>query len=120
MQFMGSGLGGSFAWLFQRVSGVALVVILFLHFILIHFLTDGAITYEKVAWRLSSPYYKAWELLFLTLGLIHAMNGVKLVIDDYVHNEGWRTILTSLNWVVTLLFFLFGTITVITFTYQPS
>jgi succinate dehydrogenase / fumarate reductase membrane anchor subunit len=50
--------------------------------------------------------------------LYHAMNGIKLVIDDYVHAEGWRTLLTSLNWLVTLAFFLFGSITILTFTYQ--
>jgi len=118
MRFMGSGRSGAFEWLFQRVSGVALVVILFLHFILIHYVGDGPVSYEKVAYRLASPYYKAWEMLFLVLGLYHAMNGVKLVIDDYVHREGWRVILTSLNWLVTLAFLLFGSITILTFTYQ--
>jgi succinate dehydrogenase / fumarate reductase membrane anchor subunit len=118
MRFMGSGRSGAFEWLFQRVSGVALVVILFLHFVLIHYTGDGPVTYEKVAFRLASPYYKAWEMLFLSLGLYHAMNGIKLVIDDYVHAEGWRTLLTSLNWLVTLAFFLFGSITILTFTYQ--
>jgi succinate dehydrogenase hydrophobic membrane anchor protein len=120
MQFMGSGRSGTFAWLFQRVSGAALVVILFAHFILIHYMSDGAITYEKVAWRLASPYYKAWELIFLLLGLYHSMNGIKLVVDDYLHHQGWRTFITGLNWVVHVFFFLFGAVTVLTFTYQAS
>lgn len=118
MRFMGSGRSGTFEWFFQRVSGVALAMILLVHFVLLHYVSTGPVSYQSVAYRLSSPYYKAWELLFLVLGLYHAMNGIKLVIDDYVHAEGWRTFLTGLNWVVTLGFFLFGSITVLTFTYQ--
>ncbi len=120
MQYMGSGRGGTFEWLFQRVSGVALLVILFVHFILMHYLGDGAVTYDKVAPRLASPYYKAWELLFLSLALYHAMNGVKLLIDDYVHRPGWRMVLTSANWVAALALLIFGAITILTFSYIPA
>ena len=119
MRFFGSGRSGTFDWLFQRVSGVALVVLLGIHFILIHYTGElGPVTYEKVAFRLADPMYKAMQLLFLLLGLYHAMNGIKLVIDDYVHARGWRVFLTSLNWVVTLFFLIFGAITVLTFQYQ--
>jgi len=121
MRFMGSGRSGTFEWLFQRVSGVALAVILLVHFTLLHYLGgEGPVTYDKVAGRLASPYYKAWELLFLVLALYHAMNGIKLVIDDYVHHEGWRIALTALNWLVCLGLLLFGAITVLTFTYQAA
>jgi succinate dehydrogenase hydrophobic membrane anchor protein len=119
VRYLGSGRSGAFEWLFQRVSGVALAVILGLHFILLHYTGGGNITYESVAPRLASPLYKGLQLTFLVLGLVHAMNGVKLVIDDYVHREGWRIVLTSLNWVVSLSFFLFGAVTVLTFTVKP-
>ena len=118
MKYMGSGKSGAFEWLFQRVSGAALAVILLLHFALMQYVGDGPVTYAKVAYRLASPYYKAWELLFLVLALYHAMNGVKLLIDDYVSAPGWRIFLTSLNWIATLAFLIFGAITVLTFTYQ--
>jgi len=118
MRYLGSGGSGAFEWLFQRVSGAALVVMLLLHFFLMHYLESGPVTYDKVAHRLASPYYKGWELLFLVLALYHAMNGVKLLIDDYVHAQGLRIFLTGLNWVVTLGLGLFGAVTVLTFTYQ--
>ena len=119
MRFFGSGRTGTFDWLFQRVSGVALVLLLGIHFILMHYTGDaGPVTYEKVAFRLANPYYKAMQLMFLLLGLYHAMNGIKMLIDDYVHAKNWRVFLTSLNWVVCLFFLLFGAITVLTFQYQ--
>lgn len=121
MRYLGSGRGGTFEWLFQRVSGVALVVLLGLHFILIHYTGEaGPVTYDKVAPRLAEPLYKAWELLFLVLALYHAMNGVKLVIDDYVHGSVLRSCLLGLSWVVTLALLIFGALTIITFSYQPG
>ncbi len=119
MGYLGPGRSGAFEWLFQRVSGVVLLVILGLHFILLHYTGGGPVTYEAVAPRLADPYYKGLQLLFLVLGLYHAMNGIKLVIDDYVHREGWRILLTSLNWVVCLAFGLFGAVTVLTFQVRP-
>lgn len=119
MRYMGSGRSGAFQWLFQRVSGVALVILLGLHFLIIHYWSWGPVSYDKVAPRLISPYYKAWEILFLALAVYHAMNGVKLVIDDYVHHPVWRIVLTSLNWLLWLATLIFGVLTVVTFTYQP-
>jgi succinate dehydrogenase / fumarate reductase membrane anchor subunit len=118
MRFMGSGRSGAFEWLAQRVTGVALVVILAVHFILLHYTGGGPVTYDTVAPRLADPYYKALQLLFLVMGLYHAMNGVKLLIDDYVHAPGWRAFFTGLNWVLAIAFLIFGAITVLTFEYQ--
>ena len=120
MQYLGSGRSGSLAWLGQRVTGVALVLILGVHFILLHFSGSGPISYDTVAPRLADPYYKAFQLLFLCLALYHAMNGLKLVIDDYVKRDGLRLLVTGGLWVLCLGFFLFGAVTILTFTYQPG
>jgi succinate dehydrogenase / fumarate reductase membrane anchor subunit len=48
------------------------------------------------------------------------MTGIKLFMDDYIHNPGWRTFLTGALWVATLGFGLFGAVTVLTFTYQGA
>lgn len=118
MKYLGSSRSGGFEWLFQRVTGVALVVILAVHFIVLHYTTGGPVTYDAVAPRLANPYYKALQMLFLVLGLYHAMNGLKLLIDDYIHAPGWRAFWTGLNWVAALAFFIFGAITILTFRYQ--
>ena len=49
MKFLGSGHSGTFQWLFQRVSGVTLAVLLGLHFILLHYSGSGTVSYETVA-----------------------------------------------------------------------
>ena len=119
MRYMGSGRSGAFEWVFQRISGVALVVLLGLHFVLLHYTGEaGPITYDRVAPRLASPIYKGWEMLFLALALYHAMTGIRMQIDDYVHGDGLRTFLVGATWVVCLGFFFFGAITILTFQYQ--
>ncbi len=119
MGYMGSGRSGTFEWLFQRVSGVALLIILAIHFVLLHYTGDGPVTYQKVAPRLANPAYKAMDLLFLVLALYHGMTGVKLVIDDYLHHKGLRLLAVGLLWVVCLGFLIFGAITILTFTVRP-
>jgi succinate dehydrogenase hydrophobic anchor subunit len=39
------------------------------------------------------------------------MNGLRIVVDDYVHSIGWRLSIQSLLAIVTLAFFFLGTIT---------
>ena len=115
MRYLGPGRTGAFEWLFQRVTGVALVIMLGVHFVIMHYMGSGPVTYEKVAPRLASGAYKAWELMFLALAGWHAMNGLKLIIDDYVHSEGWRSLLTGANWLLMLAVFIFGSVTILTF-----
>ena len=49
------------------------------------------------------------------MALLHGMNGLRVVIDDYVRTRGWRLALQSTVGLLTLAFFLLGTITLIIF-----
>ena len=113
--YLGSGRSGVLAWFFQRVSGLALGVILVLHFVALHLLTSGPLTYEKIAPRLAHPLWKSLDVVFVVLGMIHVLNGFSLLIDDYVHRPGLRSVLYGLNWVVCLFFMVLGVLTVATF-----
>jgi succinate dehydrogenase / fumarate reductase membrane anchor subunit len=108
----------TFSWYFFRVSGVALIFLAIIHLILMHVTTDVSCTsYQFVAHRYQNPYWRLYDWLLLTLALLHGMNGLRVVIDDYVRNRGWRLFLLSLVGLATLAFFLLGTITIVTF--QP-
>jgi succinate dehydrogenase / fumarate reductase membrane anchor subunit len=48
---------------------------------------------------------------------MHGMNGLRVVIDDYVGVRAWRIRLVSLVGAVVLTLFMIGTVTLITF--QP-
>ncbi len=106
----------TFSWYFFRVSGVALVFLTIIHLLFNHVVTDVSCTsYDLVTIRYENPFWRLYDWLLLTLALLHGMNGLRIVIDDYVHAHGWRLSLQSLLAVVTLVFLMLGTITLITF-----
>ncbi|MBW2085823.1 MAG: succinate dehydrogenase, hydrophobic membrane anchor protein [Deltaproteobacteria bacterium] len=111
-----SGRTGAFEWLFQRVSGVVLAMILATHFILLHFISDGEYEYDVIMARLASPPWKVFYLCFLFFALYHAMNGAKILIDDYIHEPRWRTLLICLDWLLALVLFFYGALVIIAHT----
>jgi succinate dehydrogenase membrane anchor subunit len=113
-----TGAGGfeTFSWYFFRISGVALIFLALIHLFLNHVSTDVSCTsYQLVSARYSSPFWRLYDWLLLTLALLHGMNGLRVVIDDYVRSRGWRLVLQSTLGLLTLTFFLLGTITLVTF-----
>jgi succinate dehydrogenase / fumarate reductase membrane anchor subunit len=110
----------TFSWYFFRVSGIALIFLAIIHLFLNHVATDVSCTsFQLVQIRYGNPFWRLYDWLLLTLGLLHGMNGLRVVVDDYVHSRGWRLSLQSLLAVVTLVFFLLGTLTLITFQGSP-
>ena len=113
-----SSAGGfeTFSWYFFRISGVALIFLALIHVFLNHVTTDVSCTsYQLVAMRYTNPFWRLYDWLLLTLALLHGMNGLRVVIDDYVRSRGWRLTLQSVAGLVTLAYFMLGTITLITF-----
>lgn len=107
---------GTFNWLFQRISGVALAAILGLHFVVLHLISHGVYDYRTIVERMVSPAWKALDIFFLVLALYHVMTGVTIVIDDYVHRAGWRNFLYVLNWLLALFLLMYGTMIVLSLT----
>lgn len=111
-----SGGFETFSWYFIRVSGVALIFLVIIHLVIMHVTTDVACTtYQFVAMRYANPLWRLFDWLLLTLALLHGMNSLRVVIDDYVRSRGWRIALLSVLATLTLAFFMLGTITLITF-----
>src|SRR5947199_8256767 len=113
-----SGGFETFTWYFMRISAIGLVFLAIIHLILNHVTTDVACTsYQLIAGRYANPYWRVYDWLLLTLALLHGMNGLRIVIDDYVGTQEWRIRIESLLALVVLALFMVGTVTLITF--QP-
>ncbi len=111
----GIGSGGAFAWFFQRISGVFLLIALLAHFWVLHYSNGGDVTFAIVAQRLATPLWKAIDLTFLVLAIIHGFNGFIMVIHDYVHHKNFRLVLVSLVWMAGIIIGLMGMLTIISF-----
>ncbi|HJT58780.1 MAG TPA: succinate dehydrogenase, hydrophobic membrane anchor protein [Ktedonobacteraceae bacterium] len=113
----GSGLE-TFSWYFMRISAIGLFFLAILHLIFNHVTTDVSCTsYQLIAVRYANPYWRVYDWLLLTLALLHGMNGLRVIIDDYVRSQAWRVRIESSLALITLAFFMVGTVTLITF--QP-
>ena len=76
------------AWLVQRVSAV--YMLLFIVFILAHFIVDPPRSYAAWhGWIMSSSVSMATAVFFAAL-LAHAWVGVRDVIMDYIHPVAFR------------------------------
>lgn len=107
--------GGALLWLFQRVSGIYLAVVLFVHVIMLHVLIKGELNWGAVAERASTPMWRTLNTSFLVVALFHGLYGLWIVLDDYL-DRGWLRILVfSLISVVALVFTIYGAITMLTF-----
>jgi succinate dehydrogenase / fumarate reductase membrane anchor subunit len=109
------------SWYFFRVSGVLILFLVFGHILVVHILNNvDDISYEFVANRWQSPGWRFYDWLLLALSLTHGQNGLRVMIDDYVHTSGWRIIAHTANWVVLGMFLALGTLTVVTFPIIPG
>src|SRR5690348_2916717 len=106
------------SWYFMRISAIGLFFLVILHLIFNHVTTDVSCTsYQLIAARYANPYWRVYDWLMLTLALLHGMNGLRVVVDDYVRTREWRIGIESLVGFVGLVLFMVGTVTLITF--QP-
>ena len=68
------------AWLFMRLSGVVLVVLIFGHLTVNLLVGEGihAIDFGFVAGKWADPFWQFWDLAMLWLAMLHGTNGVQL------------------------------------------
>ena len=116
MRNLGVQSGGAIHWLMQRVTGLTLVVLLALHTIIAHYtLPPEGLTYDWVAQRLSDPLWKLTYLFFLILCVYHGLNGIWMIIQDYVHKDGLRIFIFGALAMLALIMLSIGSITIISF-----
>ncbi len=100
---LGSARDGVHHWWMQRVTAIGLVP-LTLWFVASIAGMTGAGHAETVAW-LGSPFVAIAMIIFFLATFYHAALGVQVVIEDYVHHEGWKVC-----WLIIsrLAFFVLG------------
>jgi len=108
-------------WLYMRLSGVVLVVLIFGHLFVNLFLGTGvrAIDFAFVAGKWASPFWQVWDVLLLWLALIHGGNGMRTIINDYARGRLRVVFLVLVAGAVVVLIAL-GTLVLTTFDPCPA
>ena len=98
---------GMFAWLMHRLTGVGLVVYLVIHIWGLKSLSDPE-TFNALIAKYHSPIFKVGEFLLLIAVAYHAMNGLRIVLIDFL---GWspkqKRLFVTLG-IVTVVIILVG------------
>jgi succinate dehydrogenase / fumarate reductase membrane anchor subunit len=112
----------TWGWLYMRVSGVLLIVLIFGHLFVNLMVGEGisAISFGFVGGKLSDPFWQWWDVLMLWLAFIHGANGMRTVVNDYVLNTKVRSVLVWTIGIVAALMILLGTLVVFTFDPCPA
>ena len=109
-----------YAWVFMRLSGLALIVLVLGHLLIMNILDGGVqrINFAFVAGRWSSPFWRTWDLLMLWLAELHGTNGLRTVINDYAERAQSRFWLKMLLYSSVVLVLTLGTLVI--FTFDPT
>lgn len=97
---------GSWAWIYHRVTGIALIGYLFLHIYSLSTLTQGREVFEKKMQSfLSGPFLLLEWVLFIFV-LFHSLNGVRIVLVDWADGAKYHKSLYRVSWIVGIVLFL--------------
>lgn len=114
---MPSGGFELYAWFFMRVSGVLLLFLALGHLVIMHLINNvDNIDYAFVVQRWGTPFWRSYDLVMLSLALLHGMNGARTLADDYLKG-GKRALAMAALFTLTLVFLAVGALVI--FTFQP-
>ena len=109
-----------YSWIFMRMSGLLLVVLVLWHLVIMNVLDGGVqrVNFAFVAGRWASPFWRTWDLAQLWLAELHGTNGLRVIINDYAERDQTRFWLKMLLYTSAFLVLLLGTLVI--FTFDPT
>jgi succinate dehydrogenase / fumarate reductase membrane anchor subunit len=106
----------TWSWFFMRISGLVLLFLALIHFTLTHIIHDVVSTnYAFVAHRWHNLGWRIFDWALLALALAHGLNGLRLIIDDYVRKPGKRAATKATLYTLTGILFAYGSMVIFTF-----
>jgi len=85
---LGSARDGLHHWWAQRLTAIALIPLV-VWFAISLVMLSGADYDIARAW-IGSPLVMVLLILTISIGLHHGQLGMQVVIEDYVHGDGWK------------------------------
>ena len=92
------------AWILHRVTGVGVLVFLFIHIADTALILLGPDAYNHIVSLYKQPFFRPMEVALLAAILYHSLNGIRISILDF-----WPALMkfqASLFYAVIVLFFI--------------
>lgn len=111
-----------YSWVFMRMSGILLVVLVLTHLFVNLMVGDGidGLDFAFVAGKWASPVWQVWDLLMLWLAMMHGTNGVRTIINDYAESDRTRMWLKMGLYTAFVVTVVLGTLVIFTFDPCPT
>jgi succinate dehydrogenase / fumarate reductase cytochrome b subunit len=97
------GREGMWAWLLHRVTGLGVVLFLFVHVADTALIGLGAEVYNEVMGIYRVPFFRVMEVLLAAAVLYHGLNGLRVIAVDFW--EGATKVQRELFYAVVVVFF---------------
>ena len=100
----------------MRLSGIALLLLAVGHMVIQHVLRDvHSLTLQTVqeVWR--SWGWRAYDLLLLIFAVIHGFNGLRQVIEDYMHDHKKIRITSAILLILVLATIFWSAVAIFSF-----
>ena len=75
---------GTFAWVLHRLTGLALVIYLFLHFWALGAAVDGAAAFNARMSLFHTGLFMFFESLIVAIVVFHTFNGLRIIAIDFI------------------------------------
>ena len=115
---LGSAKEGVEHWWMQRVTAIALVP-LAIWFTIAALGLVGAGRAAMVAW-MHGPMSAVFAILLIVAAVYHMALGLQVVIEDYVHSEGWKLGLIIVMRLWSIVLAVRGVLAVLTLAFASS
>jgi succinate dehydrogenase / fumarate reductase, membrane anchor subunit len=91
----------SIAWKWMRYSAILLIPLVWIHVLLQDVLVGvHRIDINYVAMRWAMLGWRVYDVFLLSFAFAHGMNGLRQVLDDYIHSDGLRRLV---SWLLLLI-----------------
>jgi succinate dehydrogenase / fumarate reductase cytochrome b subunit len=103
-------MAGSWAFLLNRLTALALTFYLGLHLTVLNKLTRGAEAYDDFVVFAQAPLIKAGEVILVAAVLLHGLNGIRVILLTFgIGLRRQKLVFVAVAFATLFLTMLFGT-----------
>ena len=109
---------GFISFFLRRLTGVALVIYLFLHMWVIGSALQGPEVFDARLNLVQSPFFKLMEIALLAAVVYHAFDGIRLLVVHWFDVTNYRKSLFYAAFVVSAILVIAGGIPILLFMFE--
>ncbi len=97
---------GMWAYALNRITGIGLVVYLYLHLVILSQLLGGAASWDAFVSLARSPFFLTLDVVLIAGALIHGLNGLRVALIGFgIGLKAHKTIFGALMFVAAIALF---------------